>query len=126
MGLAKTDSRPCYVYRWFAFTGQLLYVGCAKDPDKRWAEIRNVEDWPRFAARRTLERYDTVGEALAAELEAIKTESPLFNLNGIRRRRRDGRAVRFFELADGSRIRCERNHVQWVIGLPEPAAGTAS
>jgi hypothetical protein len=117
MVLRKDDPRPAAVYRWYAFTGRLLYVGCSVDPDKRWNEIRLAEDWTRLAARRTVEWYETAGQALQAELDAIRTESPLLNLQGNRGRKLDAKVYRHLELADGGVLRLLRSSTsQWIVG----------
>jgi hypothetical protein len=122
MVLRKSDPRPAAVYRWYAFTGRLLYIGCALDPDKRWNEIKLAEDWPRLAARRTVTWYETAGEALQAELDAIRTESPLLNLQGNRGRKLHARVYRHLQLADGGVLRLLRGHDKWHVGEDAIAA----
>lgn len=119
MGLRLNDPRPCSVYRWFAPTGQLLYVGAALDPDKRWNELRNAEEWPRFAAWRTVEWYETVREALAAEQDAIKTEGPLLNMHGKERHYAGAlpsSPYRELPLGDGTVVRMRYAGPGWIVG----------
>lgn len=109
------DTR-CAVYRWFAFTGRLLYIGCSVDPDQRWQALRQTESWTHLAAWRTLEWYESIPEAKAAERAAIKTEDALFNMQGVAGG--NGRSVvkRALELPDGTSIPCQRRNGRWHIG----------
>lgn len=119
MGLSRSDTRRCCVYRWFAPTGQLLYVGAALDPDKRWNELRNAEEWPRFAVWRTVEWYETVGEALTAEQDAIKTEGPLLNVLGKERHYAGAlpsSPYRELSLGDGTVVKMRYSGPGWIVG----------
>lgn len=76
---------PHFVYRIYDNTGQLLYIGCARDVDYRiemhkatttlpcWADIRY-----RYG-HHTAEEFPTLAAARAAERAAIKAEAPLHN-----------------------------------------------
>lgn len=70
------------LYRYFDRRGTLLYVGIAKDPDKRDGEHRRMAEWYEYATRRTLEWHPDRRSALDAELAAIHTEEPIFNRLG--------------------------------------------
>ena len=109
------DLRRAAVYRWFAFTGRLLYVGCSVDPDKRWQDLQRTEGWTHLAAWRTLEWHESLPEARAAEREAIKTEDPLFNLQGLKGQ---GRKLikRTLDMPDGTALPCWRFDSRWHIG----------
>lgn len=81
---------PTALYRFFDSEGRLLYVGISMDVQKRW-KVHETERattwWPRVD-RRTVEWFDTRNEALAAEVTAIKKESPLHNVMHTHRNRR--------------------------------------
>lgn len=70
--------REHFVYRIYDAAGRLLYVGCTKRPEKRWAEHHaDLSRWVHEAARFRLSgpyNYDT-----ARELErlALRDEYPL-------------------------------------------------
>ncbi len=70
-----------YVYRTYNASGRLLYVGCSRDPEVRlkqhWCSL-----WFPECADVTLERHWSRQAALDAELDAIKTEWPLWNVQG--------------------------------------------
>lgn len=70
--------REHFVYRAYDAAGRLLYVGCSKQPQKRWAEHRtNRADWVPLAARFRLSgpyNYDTAREL---ERVALRDEYPL-------------------------------------------------
>lgn len=72
------------LYRYFDVDGRLLYVGVAKDPDKRDREHHCTSEWYEHAVRREIEWHDTRQDALAAERQAIRNELPLFNRHGAR------------------------------------------
>ena len=76
---------PSCLYRYFDAEGRLLYVGIAKDPDKRRREHANRSPWYPLAATRTLEWFDDRDAALRGERHAIRDESPLYNVVGARR-----------------------------------------
>ena len=69
-----------YVYRAYNADGALLYVGCTVDPASRMRNhYLNTEWW--FAAKRfTFEHFDTEADAKAAEVAAIQTEFPRWNV----------------------------------------------
>ena len=75
---------PSCLYRYFDDDGRLLYVGIAKDPDKRRREHAKLSAWFPLAANRTLEWFDDRDSALAAERAAIRSESPIHNVVGVR------------------------------------------
>ena len=118
--LLRSDPRPCAVYRWFAETGRLLYVGCSTDPEARWKTLRWSEpSWTALAIRRTETWYPNVAEALDAELAAIQSEQPLMNLSGLLRG-----SAHFIDhwrellLKDGSTLRMLRmpHQMTWLVG----------
>lgn len=119
MGLRNDDPRPAAVYRWFAFTGRLLYIGCSHDPDKRWAEIQSMAGWSRLAAWRTLTWYETAREALQAERDAIRTEGPLLNI--VRTRGGKGGTIcRVLDVPGSQPVPCL--HIggsQWKVGAED-------
>jgi hypothetical protein len=70
------------LYRHFDSDGVLLYVGIAVDPTNRLKQHLNVSHWRDSIVRVEIERHPTREAALAAELEAIRTEKPLHNIAG--------------------------------------------
>lgn len=75
-----TPPRPTTLYRLFNADDQLLYVGIAGNPGRRWEQHRGDKLWWGDVARTTLEHFDTREEAERAEITAIKTEHPLRNI----------------------------------------------
>lgn len=75
---------PSSLYRYYDAGGRLLYVGIAKDPDKRRDEHARSSAWFPLAASRTVEWFDDRDSALAAERAAIRSESPIHNVVGVR------------------------------------------
>lgn len=76
------DSTPerTALYRHFDTGRNLLYIGISVDPDARWkSHLYSRAEWPKMAASRTDEWFDTRAAAEAAEVAAIKTEWPRFN-----------------------------------------------
>ena len=70
------------VYRHFGADGRLLYVGCTGNPVQRTALHASQTPWFRQIVRIEIEWFETGAEAIAAELEAIRTENPPFNVAG--------------------------------------------
>lgn len=69
------------LYRLYDSGDRLLYVGIAKDPERRWwqhARDRADSWWPDVA-RKSVEWFDTREAAEGAEVEAIKREGPPYN-----------------------------------------------
>ena len=67
------------LYRHFDRGGALLYVGIAIDPIKRLYGHSSVSDWYDQIDTIKIERYPSRKTALAAEVEAIRIEKPLYN-----------------------------------------------
>jgi len=77
--------REHFVYRAFSALGDLLYVGCSLNPEKRIGEHKFSSDWHGQAARFKLAgpyNYETAREM---ERQAIATERPLYNYTPERR-----------------------------------------
>jgi predicted GIY-YIG superfamily endonuclease len=72
------------VYRFFDPAGSLLYVGVTDNPTIRFAAHRGKANWWTRAdpTNTTLSWYETREEAEAAELQAIVSERPEFNIVG--------------------------------------------
>lgn len=70
--------RDHFVYRVYDAAGQLLYVGCTKRLDKRWAEHK-AERPGMVAAARRFRLQGPFARVTARELErvAIRSEEPL-------------------------------------------------
>lgn len=69
------------VYRVFGKDGRLLYVGISARPRTRiWEHFYQSSAWAAEFGTLTVEYYSTKQEAHAAEVEAIRTEWPLYNV----------------------------------------------
>lgn len=113
------DSTPHAVYRHFSQSGCLLYVGCSKDPVRRWDTLQVKERWTYLSARRVDQWMPTRTEARLAERIAIKTEHPVFNLQGVRgiRRRRGHPHRRTIKLTGRKVLHCWfEAEFGWLIG----------
>lgn len=82
-----------FVYRCFDATGQLLYVGCSNDPQSRLNDHRRSKSWWPDVARTQTVAYPSRDQALDAEALAIRAETPLHNVYGAGRRRREVSAI---------------------------------
>lgn len=80
-GPAAGDSRGA-LYRFYDSRRELLYVGFTVEPWRRWREHVRTARWYPLAKHWTVTWYDSEPEALAAELRAIKGETPRFNIAG--------------------------------------------
>lgn len=68
------------LYRFFDAEDQLLYVGITADPGTRWKVHSKQKPGWRQVIRVSLEHFDSRVDLEAAEIEAIKTERPLWNI----------------------------------------------
>jgi predicted GIY-YIG superfamily endonuclease len=83
-GLAKL---PTVLYRCFAGDGELLYIGIARDLERRMKQhLRDHEHddgaWIHWVDRTEVEQYPDRPSALKAEKAAIAAESPRYNRTG--------------------------------------------
>jgi predicted GIY-YIG superfamily endonuclease len=70
------------VYRAYSTHGYLLYVGIAKDVERRMADHRRSSPWFVDAARIDIKHYPNRWQAENAEREAIRAEQPIWNVVG--------------------------------------------
>jgi predicted GIY-YIG superfamily endonuclease len=66
------------LYRYLAADGQPLYIGITGDVKQR-KESHAHSRWNCEATNFTVEWYDSLDAALAAEFQAIKNEKPMYN-----------------------------------------------
>lgn len=85
---------PTVLYRHYNSVGALLYVGISNDYVRRCEQHAADKPWWPLVdhARSTCQKYPTRALAEAAEVRAIRMESPKFNIahNGRRARRFEG------------------------------------
>jgi len=79
---ALDGDRETSLYRLFDSSGVLLYVGVSYTVEKRLQAHRSTAAWYSDVVETKVESFPTRWLALEAELEAIRTESPLYNVNG--------------------------------------------
>lgn len=70
------------LYRAYDARGQLLYVGISSSPFLRFGQHDARAGWTPYAATITLERFTSRLDAEAAELVAIRTDDPVWNIQG--------------------------------------------
>lgn len=70
---------PVALYRHVDLNGELLYVGITTDPDRRWAQHREMSFWARFVADTSVHWLEDRDAARRAERRSIAFERPLFN-----------------------------------------------
>lgn len=68
------------VYRFFDATGELLYVGLTNNTTTRWDYHARRKPWWSDVARKTVTWYDDRPTAARVEAQAIRTESPKWNV----------------------------------------------
>lgn len=72
-----------YLYRCFDRTGDLLYVGISQDPFTRFRQHRaEHRHWALDAVRGHISVFPSQGAARRAEVHAIRTEHPIWNISG--------------------------------------------
>ena len=76
--------KPTYVYKAFDRQDRLLYVGVTSDLDARFAAHRSTSQWWPYMSRHSLiGPFENRADALAAERDLIKSERPLYNVQGL-------------------------------------------
>lgn len=75
------NDRVTALYRYYE-ADTLLYVGISHDAFRRATQHTERSAWYTRADRMTIERLPTRADARTAELDAIRTERPLFNIEG--------------------------------------------
>ncbi len=73
------DSGPTTLYRLFSAEEDLIYVGIAGNPGRRFEQHAEDKPWWSAVATIRLEHFDTRDAARAAERHAIATELPYRN-----------------------------------------------
>lgn len=79
-----TTARPASLYRLRDAAGELMYVGIAGNPGRRFQQHATGKAWWGDVARIDLEHYATRDEALRAERSAITSERPPYNNQPVR------------------------------------------
>jgi hypothetical protein len=69
-----------YVYRLFSADEELLYIGITTDPYVRWRQHQRSKPWADEVASYSLQRFAWIDLAQAAEVLAITTENPRYNI----------------------------------------------
>lgn len=73
---------PVTLYRYFGAGSILLYVGISRDVWKRQSEHRLRSPWYDLVVRVETETHPSRYAAQTAEIKAIRTEKPLYNIIG--------------------------------------------
>ena len=87
-----------FVYRAFNAEGVLLYIGSTIGPAWRMKAHESHTRWWHVAARFDFEQFDTEAEAREAEIEAIRTEFPRWNIRHRADDHPDGRATTYLHI----------------------------
>ncbi|MFE7580761.1 hypothetical protein ACFU5Y_04235 [Streptomyces gardneri] len=74
-----SEERKVSLYRFFDEAGRLLYVGVTTNCQQRCTQHRSTPWWP-LAVRHSIEPCKSLFDGLRAEVAAIRTEAPLYNL----------------------------------------------
>lgn len=80
---ANATTPAAVVYRAFDRSGQLLYVGRTQNPYARMQAHANSSAWWPHAVEIAQQRFPTLAEAAQAEVQAILTEGPRYNLRAV-------------------------------------------
>lgn len=76
------EEPPCRtaLYRFFSDSAVLLYVGISCSPERRWVNHAETKPWWPEVSRIDFAWHASRAEALWREVEAIRTERPLHNV----------------------------------------------
>ena len=83
-----------YIYRAYDMSGQLLYIGVTKDPDRRRNEHAVKDWWTQVAEFEITEVGLDRDFAYQLEAESIRVERPIYNNATRLRRQRDDIVIR--------------------------------
>lgn len=86
---------PHFVYRCYDEDGDLLYVGCSGDVEKRLAIHAKTASWVADVRNMEVEEFDSRRDALHAESRAIAAEHPYHNIVGRWMRRNEWTEAEF-------------------------------
>lgn len=114
------------LYRFYDAKNVLLYVGLTSDLGTRWKSHANGKSWWSDVAHMTVQRFSSRDELRQAEIEAIQSEKPLYNIQhaGPQKRARAVMAPKA-ELTDPDptsaryTAACRRCGSWWAISVPE-------
>lgn len=98
---------PHCVYRAYDDGGELLYVGCTYDFEKRHDQHARKSAWSARADRWSVRWHGNRAEALAAERLAIATEHPQANVSYEERSRRSAETDHRLRTAEQDRRRAD-------------------
>lgn len=73
-------SAPTALYRLFAASGDLLYVGISSEPERRWKQHAEDKSWWPEVHEKTVEWHQDRLAAEGAESTAIRSERPSRNI----------------------------------------------
>lgn len=77
----RTFESPVHVlYRMFDKDDRLLYVGLTKNPPGRFKSHSDTKSWWHEVAQIGIEHFISREELVAAEIVAIKSEKPVYNI----------------------------------------------
>lgn len=85
--LLRPDGMQTALYRFFDADGSLLYVGIANDPRPRWSCHAGEKRWWGEVETKTIDWFATREEAENAEIAAIVSERPRYNVTHSETRR---------------------------------------
>jgi len=80
-GDAQPRSTVTQLYRHFDANGNLLYVGISISAMVRLSQHKDFSPWYADVARVEIENFPTRQDAMRAEREAVRTESPTHNIH---------------------------------------------
>jgi excinuclease UvrABC nuclease subunit len=111
---AHLEHLPHSVYRCYDADGVLLYIGCSYQVEKRlkWHTTSSAH-WFQHVADVKVQQYANRSEGLAAELEAIITEEPVFNVKGVSSWSIQWSRVRAYEKALKDKAERARRFFPW-------------
>lgn len=79
------NSQRTALYRLYNAEGNLLYIGISSDPSRRFRDHRSRHSWWGEVTNHSLEWFEIEFHALLAEVRAISTEAPRYNVRSTSR-----------------------------------------
>lgn len=105
---------PTSLYKLYDRKSQLLYVGIAGNPGRRFQQHRGHKPWWGSVQTIKLRHFKTRAEAEVAEIRSIKNDRPLYNITHAGEPRPAAFKERyvFYRLSDGGQCTYDQLHLE--------------
>lgn len=79
----RDENERTALYRFYDARGDLLYVGTTNNTSRRWVQHEKCQPWWHLVCLTPVEWFEERAVAEAAEVSAIETEKPRYNVKHV-------------------------------------------